>query len=409
MTITYDKQVLIKRGNTTEASTYVGPLGELVLDTDTNLVYVHDGVTVGGITVSGEAAVEIQALESNVTILQSNVSVLESAGYVTETYVDNAIANVEVLISNYGNSNVAAYLPTYSGNIALDNITFSDLSEQRTAYTGQQWRTNLTSTLLSKPSWMSYYPDGSKPTLDTNFGFDSGGMWFAGNADSQHAYPIRTNVHFFETDAVEITATFEFDNIGDDHGLAIFLAETTQPYWRFTTDLSRIAFQYSVATPEIRGRTTSSVAGAPVLSIGNTYTIKFIYDPLAESNNITVYTYEGADTSGTLLDTRTISETLPAGDYVIGFDADQDQNEIKSYYTNLTVKTLTNAVFNELEIVNNLTVGTLTFPDDTVQSTAWTGFTANAANWSNPAPTTLDEAIDRLAVLLKTLNSGTGA
>lgn len=52
---------------------------------------------------------------------------------------------------------------------------------------------------------------------------------------------------------------------------------------------------------------------------------------------------------------------------------------------------------------------TLTFPDSTVQSTAWTGFTANAANWSGTAPATLDEAVDRLAILLKTLNSGTGA
>lgn len=53
--------------------------------------------------------------------------------------------------------------------------------------------------------------------------------------------------------------------------------------------------------------------------------------------------------------------------------------------------------------------GNLIFPDTTVQSTAWTGFTANAANWSGSAPTTVNEAINRLAVLLKALNGGTGA
>lgn len=53
--------------------------------------------------------------------------------------------------------------------------------------------------------------------------------------------------------------------------------------------------------------------------------------------------------------------------------------------------------------------GSITFPDTTIQTTAWSGFTANSANWSNPAPTTLNDAIDRLAILVKTLNSGTGA
>ena len=51
------------------------------------------------------------------------------------------------------------------------------------------------------------------------------------------------------------------------------------------------------------------------------------------------------------------------------------------------------------------------FPDLTVQSTAWTGtYTpANAADWANPAPTTLAAAIDRLAAAIKILSGGTGA
>jgi hypothetical protein len=480
MTITYDKQVLIKRGNTASVSTYVGPLGELVLDTDTNLVYVHDGVTVGGTAVSGEAAADITALESNVATLQSAVSSLESAGFATEVYVNNAIGNIVIppvdltglasedyvdsaignivipdvsdfitaddlpapvdltgyatesyvstqisnlvggapelldtlneiaaaidndaniavtltntisnaniamkgyvddqvssltanaavqagLIANlqvgaYSNANVASYLTTYSGNIKVNNITFNDLSEQRTAYTGQSWRTLLESTLLTKPEWLSYVPDGSKPTVDVNFGFDSGGMWFTGNANDQHAYPIRTNVGFYDTDAVEIIATFNFDSVGDDHGIAIFNSATTQPYWRFGTDTTRIAYQFSVATPQLYGRTTSDVAGAPVLSIGETYTIKLVYDPLATTDKVKVELYQGAGIEGTLLDTRTINEQLPAGAYLVGFDADQDNLSRKSYFTNLTIKTLTNAVFNDVEVINNLTVNTI--------------------------------------------------
>ena len=36
-------------------------------------------------------------------------------------------------------------------------------------------------------------------------------------------------------------------------------------------------------------------------------------------------------------------------------------------------------------------------------------YSANSSNWANPAPTTIEDAINRLAVLVKTLNSGTGA
>lgn len=53
--------------------------------------------------------------------------------------------------------------------------------------------------------------------------------------------------------------------------------------------------------------------------------------------------------------------------------------------------------------------GNLIFSDSSVQSTAWTGFTANASNWNGAAPVTISEAIDRLAQVVKSLNSGTGA
>lgn len=36
-------------------------------------------------------------------------------------------------------------------------------------------------------------------------------------------------------------------------------------------------------------------------------------------------------------------------------------------------------------------------------------FAANSSNWASPAPTTIGEALNRLAAVVKTLNSGTGA
>ena len=48
MTITYNKQVILKRGNTAVSNSYTGPIGEITYNTDTKQIRVHDGVTVGG-------------------------------------------------------------------------------------------------------------------------------------------------------------------------------------------------------------------------------------------------------------------------------------------------------------------------------------------------------------------------
>ena len=303
-----------------------------------------------GLLANLDANAAVQA--GAITTLTSNAAV--QAGAIADLTSNSAVqAGLIANITSYSNSAVASYLPTYSGNIGLDRLLFTDLSTQTTAYTGQSWRTLLESTLTEKPNWLSYYPDGDKPTLNTNFGFDGNGMWFYGNATNQHAYPIRTNVHFHETDVTEIITTINFANANNDHGFAIFNTSTTQPYWRDSTDATRIAFQLSVGTPQLFGRTTSDTGTSNLLTATNSYTIRFVYDP---ATNITVYIHDGTSVSGTLLETLTIAEALPAGDYVIGFDADQDASGFKSYYTSLTVKTLANAVFNNIDVVNDLTV-----------------------------------------------------
>ena len=49
-------QILVKRGNTSHVAAYVGPIGELVLDTQTMKLYIQDGVNPGGQAVSNVAA-----------------------------------------------------------------------------------------------------------------------------------------------------------------------------------------------------------------------------------------------------------------------------------------------------------------------------------------------------------------
>jgi hypothetical protein len=361
----------------------------------------------------------------NVSVSSANVGLkgyVDQANTIQATAISQANLGMKGYVdsvagqSNYANANVAAYLVSYNGNISVNTLKFDDLSEQYTAYTGTQWRSNLSSNVTVKPSWMSYYP-GLKNQLGTQYGFDSGGMFFNGNADNDIAYPIRTNLHIHGEDTTEIIATINFANTNDDHGIAIFNS-TSVPIWRYATDTTRIAFQFSSGTPRLYGQTTQDVSGTPVVTAGNDYTIKVVYNP---GNTVTVYTYDGPNTTGTLLDTRTINEVLPAGDYVIGFDADQDGVGNKSYFTNIIVRTLTDTVVNDIEVTGQVTgnlipsanvaysLGNITHQWNSLYVNS-ISYSANvASNWNGTAPTTIGEAIDRLATLLKTLNGGTGA
>ena len=69
------EQILIKRGNTGTISTYVGPLGELVLNTDTGDVYVQNGVTPVTAPLNGTALTQISA---NIAILQTSLASIAS-------------------------------------------------------------------------------------------------------------------------------------------------------------------------------------------------------------------------------------------------------------------------------------------------------------------------------------------
>ena len=81
--------ILLKRGNTAHSSTYTGPLGELVIDTDLNTVRVQDNANPGGHLLT--TASDFGNLSSNVANLLAVVTSMEL----------------------YGNANVADYLAQF--------------------------------------------------------------------------------------------------------------------------------------------------------------------------------------------------------------------------------------------------------------------------------------------------------
>lgn len=193
--------------------------------------------------------------------------------------------------------------------------------------------------LTSQPAWMDSYPEltGFTENGETgnDFGFDNNGLWFTGDAQpSSESYPVRTNFDIPSNARCEITYTVNYNDGCADQGICFFKTGDS-PQWNWGVDPSRIAIQSNCPAPSIYGLNSEN-EGNEVLSNPNYYTYKIVYIPL--QSTITVQVYLGQDTNGTVLETLTLNERLTEGtDYRIGFAADQDSNEVKSYFTNLTI------------------------------------------------------------------------
>ena len=117
-------QILIKRGNTAAAGNYIGPLGELVVDTGLKTVRIQDGVTAGGMAVLATLSGYNQ-LSGNIANLQTTTANISANLSAFQTYANTTTANLSANLSafqtyanatfgtsNFGNANVAAYLTT---------------------------------------------------------------------------------------------------------------------------------------------------------------------------------------------------------------------------------------------------------------------------------------------------------
>ncbi len=232
-----------------------------------------------------------------------------------------------------------------------------------------------TSDLTSKPDWLGTYGDQTGKTLDTDFGFDPDGMFFIGNAgDAVVAYSVRTNFNISGHQACEIIFTADHTNFCSDQGIC-FYNDGQSPNWNWDPDPSRIAFSINCPVPHLYGTNKfvnnageyygsgmgpGGPGGSDVLESG-IYTFKVTYNPAART--VTAITYEGEDTSGTVLDTIVLHEKLmDGGPYRIGFDADSDGSEepgdpgnSPAYFKNLTINVYeTNGISDDEELNNQL-------------------------------------------------------
>lgn len=198
----------------------------------------------------------------------------------------------------------------------------------------------MSNNLTSKPCWLSTHEAETGKVEGVDFGFDQGGMWFTGDAGGEGSgggYPVRTVMEFEANDVCEVIYTVDYQDGCSDQGICVFNVGT-EPEWQWGSNETRIAFSINCPEPYIYGQYGDTTGSGGELEGGegeeyapNYYTFHFTYNPGEESVNVIVYDGEG--TEGTIINTLTLEEKLPEGNYKIGFAADQDDNSKKAYFT----------------------------------------------------------------------------
>ena len=121
-------QILLKRGNTLQSGSYVGPIGEIVIDTDIKTLRIQDGVTEGGHIILANND-EVTAANLVIASLANSISTINTEIALINSNISNAQTD------NYGDSNVAAYLPT---DLTIQGITSAWQANTSILYTDIQ-------------------------------------------------------------------------------------------------------------------------------------------------------------------------------------------------------------------------------------------------------------------------------
>jgi hypothetical protein len=173
------------------------------------------------------------------------------------------------------------------------------------------------------------------PTLNTNFGWNSDGVWFINAGEGTGtSYPIFTDFTIAQNEPVIVTFDFDANTECNDIGVCVY-SDEANPEWAWTPNLTRIAAQFDCFDLELIGRTTEVTAQNAGIPNTGLYTVTFTYNPTAPTDKVTVsYKAQG---SNTVLASITLNEALPAGPYRVGFAADQNSSSTKTYMSNLSI------------------------------------------------------------------------
>jgi hypothetical protein len=255
------------------------------------------------------------------------------------------------------NNNVSIVTNNYQTHWTFETdggLRFPDGTTQTTAYVAPETE------IIPLPDFLTYVEGRAHlPNLNANFGWDSNGVYFGPTSDSENedisSYPVFTDFTIPETTPVSV----EFDMVVAencaDAGVA-FYVDGIVPGWAWGPNTSRIAAQFDCLSPELSGINTMAELGESSSLPGpGTYRVIVNYVP-----------GEGAQllygTEPQQLGFLELAESLPTGDYRIGFASDNDRDDEgdssnnRTYIKNLTI-TLNPGTEGEVVYTDTLTNG----------------------------------------------------
>ncbi len=111
---------------TTNAQPNITSVGTLTSLTSGLITATSGGIKVGNLQ-DPSGTNTIQLLNSNISVTGNIVAGAGGSGNVTATYFIGNGSQLTGLPASYSNTNVAAYLPTYTGNVAAGNVLTNNL------------------------------------------------------------------------------------------------------------------------------------------------------------------------------------------------------------------------------------------------------------------------------------------
>ena len=112
--------------------------------------------------------------------------------------------------------------------------------------------------------------------LNTNFGWDSNGVWFtnASNNEGSTSYPIFTDFTVAQNEPVIVRFDVNINDECSDMGVCVYVDDDT-PEWNYGTNATRIAAQFDCVDVALYGRTTQTISENTPIPTDGFFTVTF--------------------------------------------------------------------------------------------------------------------------------------
>ena len=363
--------ILLKRGNTSQSTAYTGPLGEMTIDTGLFAVRIHNGVTPGGNIIlenGSQFVANLATAATNITTLFANAATQTT---LINTINANIIAvNAAIITANTTQSNQITVLQS---QLTGANAAIVTANTALKSYTDNQISTAINNLVDSAPGTLDTLAEIAANLLSSNSAIGSIVNSITGtNANVTAANVAIVTANTAMKGYVDAVSTAWAANAATQAGLITTLQSNAGIQADAITSLTANSGVQADAITSLQANITA--ANLAIAAASGTY------------SNTNVAAYLSASTTGNVgagnltvvnnFNTNVISAnsfTYANGASILaGIGGTYTNSNVAAYLPTYTGNIAGNIVKNGYTWRFG-TDGNLTFPDATVQTTAYTG------------------------------------